>query len=74
MKEVIAPIVDCLDLEEVNNKASLKELRSQVDKCNKKVLHGMPKLTKFLEDIDKRIEELSELHVEGIDTNEIDEK
>jgi len=31
------------------------------------VLHGLPKLNKFIEAIDKRLEELTALHVKGID-------
>jgi hypothetical protein len=42
-------------------------LRKQVDKCNKKILNGLPKLNKFISTIDARIEELKNLLVDGID-------
>jgi hypothetical protein len=70
VKEVIANVVDCLDLNEVTDKKSLQLLRQQLEKSNKKVLHGVPKLNKFLELIDKRQRELDGLHVEGIDNKD----
>lgn len=67
VKEVIGPIAELLNLKEVHDISTLKIVREQVDKCNKKVLHGIPKLNKFLALVDSRIEELKNLFVEGID-------
>ena len=67
VKEVINSVVEFINLKEVQNLSILKLLREQVDKCNKKVLQGLPKLNKFLTLIDARIEEVNNLQIEGID-------
>lgn len=56
VKEVISPMVEFINIKEVHDISTLKLLRGQVDKCNKKVLHGLPKLNKFLTVVDNHIE------------------
>ena len=70
MKSVIAPIVDFINLNAIDNIDHLEALKFHIKKSNGKVLHGIPKLNKFLELIEKRIEDLKSLEVESFGLNE----
>lgn len=67
VKSVICPIVDFFDLNEELNIEKLEILREQLEKSISMVVHGSPKLKKKVEEIQKRIEELEGLKVDGID-------
>ena len=74
VKEVISPMVEFINIKEVHDISILKLLREQVDKCNKKVLHGLPKLNKFLTIVDTHIEQLNTLLIDGIDNSNQNEQ
>lgn len=58
-------------MDELDKIEELTALRFHVEKSNKKIVHGLPKLTKFVEQVDKRIEELKSLAVEDDEVEEI---
>lgn len=69
---MISPIVDFVNLNQIDNINILEALKFHVKKSNNKVVHGLPKLVKFIEAIEKRIEELKSLEMEELDHEQQD--
>ena len=65
VKGVITPIVDFVNLNEIDKIDHLEALKFHIKKSNMKVVHGIPKLSKFIECIEKRIEELRSLEIDS---------
>ena len=70
VKSVIAPIVDFVNLNEIDNINILEALKFHIKKSNNKIVHGIPKLVKFIESIEKRIEELKSLEIDSLDQDQ----
>jgi len=71
VKSVIAPIVDFVNLNEIDNINILEALKFHIKKSNNKIVHGIPKLVKFIESIEKRIEELKGLQIDSLDQDQL---